>query len=288
MSGIAALALREAIIPLQQSFNPDELTMVKVEHSWEQNPQSNPKERHAKMYLPVCDDPSKKELFFYVIDQFYDAMGNDRLHLTTGESRYTKFRVVLQGSLRLSWQDISANQANKTVKNFDVDVKKFIEEYFASSSRDDQLEYMRTAFKPFNMDVAALAARIRVISRLSRFLPGSWDVTVDPAVRIPLYNSDTEYKRTLFSMVPMAWRIKFAATTNQLDDAGYTYAKLTQYLSLQEAIEKNACGKKRAHEGSGSSGGRGRGRGSSTLPFDTIGFVHTLVSRMAMALSSRT
>ena len=71
----------------------------------------------------------------------------------------------------------------------------------------------------------------------------------------------TQYKRALFSMVPMACRIKFAETTHQLDDADYKYSQLVQYLSLQEAIEKNARGKKRPHEGSGSSGGCGRGPG---------------------------
>ena len=159
----------------------------------------------------------------------------------------------------MSWQDISANQANKTTASFDTDVRAFIGEYFASTSRDDQLEYMRTAFKPYNMNVAALAARIRVISRLARFLPGSWE---DDDSRTTLYKGATQYKRALFSMVPMAWRIKFAETTHQLDDANYKYSQLVQYLSLQEAIEKNARGKKRPHEGSGSSGGRGRGRGS--------------------------
>ena len=129
-------------------------------------------------------------------------MGNDRLHLSTGESRYTKFRVVLQGSLRLSWQDLSANQANKMTASFDTDVKAFVGEYFASTARDDQLEYMRTAFKPYNMSMLALAARICVISRLARFLPGSW-VAGNPMTRTPLYEDDMQYKRALFSMVPM-------------------------------------------------------------------------------------
>ena len=266
MSAIAALALREAIIPLQQSFNPEELTTAKVENTWDATVAGTARERSAKMYLPIVDDPSKKELFFYVIDQFYDAMSNDRLHITTGERAYSKFRCVLQGSLRLTWQDISANQANKTMASFHIDVKNFIDEFFASTSRDDQLEYMRNAFKPYNMGVEALAARIRVISRLGRFLPGS--VTVDETANPPtctrsnLYNTDTEYKRLLFSMVPMSWRIKFAETTHQLDDNNYKYSQLVQYLALQEAIEKNARGKKRAHEGSSSGGGRGRGRGS--------------------------
>lgn len=50
---IVALALREATIPLQQSFSPEELMMAKVRHSWTQTVQNTEKEKSAKMYLPV-------------------------------------------------------------------------------------------------------------------------------------------------------------------------------------------------------------------------------------------
>ena len=68
MADIAALALREAIIPLQTTFTTKDLTTVKVEHEWTETVNQVARERLAKMYLPTCDDPSKKELFFYVID----------------------------------------------------------------------------------------------------------------------------------------------------------------------------------------------------------------------------
>ena len=125
MSAVAALSLREAIIPLQQSFNIEDLYTVKVEHQWEEgNPAVS---RSYKTVLPVIDDPSKKEQFFYVIDQFMDACSNDRLHLSQGPQRYNKFREVLQGSLRLSWQTISANRGNnKSTNSFDEDVRALI------------------------------------------------------------------------------------------------------------------------------------------------------------------
>ena len=260
MADIAALALREAIIPLQTTFTTDDLTTVKVEHQWVETTNQVPRDKSAKMYLPTCDDPSKKELFFYVIDQFLDAMSAERLHLTTGNDRYTKFRAILNGSLRLSWQTISANQNSKTTANFFVDLHVFIDTYFAPTARDDQLEYLRSIIKPYNMSVEALAARLRVVSRLGRLLPGSWDAAT--ATHTPLYTSETQYKRALFSMMPMSWRIKFAETSNRLDDAAYTYADLTRYMSLQEAIEKCARGVKRARQQTTSGGGRGRGRGS--------------------------
>ena len=261
MSSIAALALREAILPLQTSFEPNEITTVKVEHTWQEGNAPNQRERSAKMYLPVCDDPSKKELFFYVVDQFMDAVSNERLHLSTGPSRYSKFRVVMQGSLRLSWQTISANQANKTIATFDEDVRRLIDQYFAPSAREDQLEYLREARKPYNLSMESLAARLRVISRLGRFLPGSYDATA--GVASTLYTSELQYKRALFSMVPMQWRVKFAETAHSLEDGQYSYSQLTRYMALQEAIEKRARGTKRTRQTAGisDSAGRGRGRG---------------------------
>ena len=260
MSAVSALTLREAILPLTQSFTPSELQTVKVENNWTSGSGANARDKYYKMYLPVCDDPSKKELFFYVIDQFLDAMSADRLHLTTGAERYSKFRMVVEGSLRLTWQTISASRVPKTTDTFEEDLRKFIATYFAPTARDDQLEYLRGATKPFTMTTEALAARIRVISRLGRLLPGSYDA--DNSANLTLFNTETEYKRALFSMVPTAWRIKFAETAHELDSADYTYAMLTRYLSLQEAIEKRSRGTKRTREGSGYSGGRGRGRGS--------------------------
>jgi hypothetical protein len=91
-------------------------------------------------------------------------MSNERLHLSTGPDCYTKFCLVLQGSLRIAWQTILAARQNKTTDSFDEDVRALINEYYAPSARDDQLEYMRSAFKPYGMTVEALAARIKVIS----------------------------------------------------------------------------------------------------------------------------
>jgi hypothetical protein len=90
-------------------------------------------------------------------------------------------------------------------------------------------------------------------------LPGSYDVA--NSTRKPLYETKNEYKQVLFSMMPMAWCIKFAEMAHQLDDPNYKYSQLTQYLALQEAIDKNQRGKKRPQEATGSGDPRGRGRG---------------------------
>ena len=144
-------------LPLTPSFRPEELRTVKVEHKWTTgNP---PQDRYAKMYLPVCDDPSNKEVFLYVIDQFLDAAHTDRLHLTTGAQRYTKFRSILGGDLRIAWQEISDATANKSVDTFQTDLDLLIGRYFTPTSYFDQLEYLRTVTKPYQQSCEELALR---------------------------------------------------------------------------------------------------------------------------------
>ena len=266
MASVAGLSLSEAIIPLKQSFETENLRTTKVEHRWITNAGGpNQREHSSKMYLPVCDDPSNKELFLYVIDQFLDAADTVRLHLTTGDSRYNKFRQVLDGSLRLDWQNLSTARANKSLDTFIEDVHALIMLYFPSSSRMDQFAYLTKATKPFNMTVNEVSARLTVIGRLGRLLPGSW-TAANHAQMNPIFSTtdgDLEKKRTLFHIMPMAWRIKFAETAHRLDDANYTYANLTQYMALQESIEKNARGlKRRRGDTPGGRGYGGRGRAS--------------------------
>ena len=176
MAAIAALTLRDPILPVVSTFRPEDLTKVKVENRWDMDVANGQVPKYGKVYLPVCDDPSKKELFVHVINEFLDACDDSRLHLNTGALRYNKFRQVLEGSLRVEWQGISNDRGepNQTTVTFAEDVRTLMLRHFTASSREDQLEYLRGATKPYSMTVAALSARLSVISFLGRLLPGSW------------------------------------------------------------------------------------------------------------------
>lgn len=257
MAAIAALTLRDPILPLVSTFQPEDLTKVKVENRWDMNVAAGQVPKYAKHYLPVCDDPSKKELFIHVINEFLDACDDSRLHLSTGPLRYNKFRQVLEGSLRVEWQSLSDDRttANQTTVTFAEDLRTLLLRHFTASSREDQLEYLRGATKPYSMSVAALSARLSVISFLGRLLPGSWT----PGAQTHLYTTEEAKKRALFNMMPMAWRIKFAETTHNLDDVNYSYAEFTRYMGLLEAVDKRGRGQKRQQQGQGR-GRAGRGR----------------------------
>jgi hypothetical protein len=65
MLAVVALALPEAIIPLQATFKQEDLMTVKVEHTWTTGQGNATRDCHAKIYLPICEDPSKKEFFLH-------------------------------------------------------------------------------------------------------------------------------------------------------------------------------------------------------------------------------
>lgn len=254
MASFAGLTLREAILPLYSTFAPEKLRTVKIENTWGNNAQ-----HYYKMYLPVCGDPSDKEAFLYVIEQFVDAAHNDRLHLSTGDARYSKFRQVLDGALRLEWQTISDARNNKTVDSFIEDVHALIALHFASTAREDQLAYLRSTTKKFDHEVSDVSARLTVMDKLGRWLPGSW--TPNDHTMHNLFSDDHDKKRQLFSVMPMKYRIAVAQTGRSLDDATFTYAQLTHALQLQEAIERQERGRKRSR-GEQPVASRGRGRGT--------------------------
>lgn len=259
MSSIAVLTLKEAIIPLVSTFQTGSVRTVKVEHSWT----ALGNNRTAKMFLPVCDDPSQKELFVYVVDQFCDATDVNRLNLTDASIKYSKFRIVLGGALRITWQNLSeARGGIYTDATFTADLNSLIATYMAPSSREDQLEYLRTATKPYNMSCEELGARLMVISRLGRFLPGSYDTTNN--VWNPLINTDVGYKRAFFTLMPGAWKIKFAENGTVLDAATYPYQELVRFMAIQELVSKNrgaATGKRKAEDGGHRRNNFGRGNG---------------------------
>ena len=262
MASIAAVTLSEAILPLTSSFNPADVRTVKVENKWTTNRNNVAEEHYFKMYLPVCDDPSQKELFLYVVNQFKDAAHADRLHLTTGEGIYTKFRGVLDGALRLSWQALSDGRANKTVNTFAEDVRALIAEFMSPTSYEDQLEFLRGSTKPFNVSCEELGARLKVISRLGKYLPGAYDAT--NATERNLFDGDNAYKRAYYSLMPQAWKLEFAKSAHSLDGAGYTYTNLVRYMAVQEALSKRGINKRKnaPHDNRNHRGG-GRGRGGS-------------------------
>ena len=132
MSSLSTFTLKESIIPLVSMFDMMDIHTTKVEHKCGNR-------EYMKMHLPVCSDPSNKELFPYVIDQFLDAVHQDCVHLTTGPQLYNMFYAVVDGAICISWQSISDTCASKLVDTFSEDLTTLITEYFMETLYQDQV-----------------------------------------------------------------------------------------------------------------------------------------------------
>ena len=257
MASVSALLLAEPIIPLQSGFVAEDLSTVKVENSY--TPPNSFSRITKKAHLPTVSEPKDKELIIYVVDQFVYHCSDEQLHLNDGPLRYSKFCDVVKGDLLIAWQKISNARANKTIETFVADINEFFLVYLKPSSYLDQQEYMRRAIKPYNMDCETLGSRLRVISQLSVYLPGSNSNC--------LYANEDELKRAYLGMMPGTWKVHFLQSGAILDGA-YPYLDLIHYLGVQEALSKRMDRQRRMDRPTGGRGGNrfgrtrgGRGRG---------------------------
>ena len=61
--------------------------------------------RERKYEVPVCH-MLDVELLLHVIREFHDVCDNNRLHISEGPVRFTKFRECLKGTPRDRWDTI--------------------------------------------------------------------------------------------------------------------------------------------------------------------------------------
>ena len=256
MASLSVLTLRDPILPLVSTIDYEHLSTTKVENKWTTTTGGT---ETAKLFLPVLMDSSNKELFLYVIDQYADACAADRLNLHTGVLRYSKFRLVVNGDVRIAWQRLADRRtAGVTLDSFNEDLIALVELYFSPSSFEDQREYLRSATKPFAVTCEELHSRLRFINRLSRYLPGSGNDE--------LFQNELAIKRAYFQMMPNPWRLKFVESGQTLEGNTYTVMSLVRFMAVQEVISKRAGNKRkggpdRDHGRNGGRGGRGFGRG---------------------------
>ena len=182
------------------------------------------------------DDPLNKEQLLHIINQFLDAAHNKRLHLSVSASHHTKFCEIIGGDLHIVWQEISNARAAKMVDSFMEDIDLLVSQYFAPTLYQDQLEYLHTAMKPFQMTCKQLGSRLCVISHLGRYLPGSivGDICFD------LFFTEDTLKHAYFSLMPSPWKIKFAESGQILNDVNCTCQNLIHFMAIQEALSKRS------------------------------------------------
>ena len=194
---------------------------------------ANGDDQTRKMDVPYCPDPSDKERLLRTLQEFTDACADPRLHIN-GADRYVKLREVLGGSLRATWDTVTAGidaatQADNA--NWIAGLRTFARNFFPNNAFTLQDEYMRAAVKPYAMDCYTLNSRIQLINQLSAYLPGSGGNT--------LYADDTAIKNAFYRLMLEDWQLKFDATGNALDDAAYTLQQLVDFME-QQRLHHNA------------------------------------------------
>ena len=78
-ASLAAVTLRNAIVPLLPSFRTEDICTVKVEHQWMTGNGQNAVDHSCKMCLPTCHDPLNVEQLLCIVDQFLNAAHNNDL-----------------------------------------------------------------------------------------------------------------------------------------------------------------------------------------------------------------
>ena len=255
MASIAALSLKDPVLPLQQATSYDEIIFVKIRHYYD----DNGTERYREAKLPFCPDISDKELLVHVVHNFLVNCENERLHIHLAADRYSRFGEVVGGELRMTWNAISAARTVKDDASFLADLADFVSRYFRSTAFHDQAAFLNNAKKPFKMTCPELAGRLRVLNQYGRYLPGNGGAA-------SLFDENA-LKRVFYGMMLDEWKLQFALLGQRLDDPAYTFKHLTDFMSLQEEIYNAKSNKRKSphHPSQGDRGGRGgrhgRGRG---------------------------
>ena len=86
------------------------------------------------------------------------------------------------------------------------DIDALVGCHFDPTLHQDQIECLHVGAEPFQMTCEQLGSCLRVISHLSRYLPGS----VIGRICFDLFSTDDTLKRAYFSLMPASSKIKFA------------------------------------------------------------------------------
>ena len=207
----------------------EDYSTVSLTHTYEHPVGTEHRQKEDLVFAP---DPSDAECVLRVLDEFTQACAADRLHIDHG-ARYTHLSRVLGGSLRSSWDNIrhTIADADRTNANWNGHLRAFTRTFLPSNATKLQADYLKTAKKPFNMNIYHLSTRLDEINMLSNLLLGSNGNR--------LMNNDTDRKNVLYNVCLDQWQKAFDASGNSLDDNVYTYSRLCNFMEMQR-IHHNA------------------------------------------------
>lgn len=233
MSAISKLLVsKQPALPFKANIPYEQYTTARLqhEHSVTRGQVSRMVIRkHDTLFVP---DASDSERMIRAFHEYIDICGDENLKLNNS-MRYKKAREILGGDLRAAWDDHIAQYAValRTNADFPAHIREFLQGYLPSNSFLHQGEYLLQAKKPFGMNCYETASRLRLINKLSIYLPGSNGNK--------LYTDDLALKNAFFRLMLDQWQLRFEETGRQLDDATYTMQNLISFME-QQRIYYNA------------------------------------------------
>ncbi|MEM7289859.1 MAG: hypothetical protein AAF412_05740, partial [Pseudomonadota bacterium] len=184
----------------------------------------------SKATLIALSDSMDPEMVLRLVRDYRQTWHNSRLDLNTGILRFTYFVQCLGGTAR-DWWDLEANAVGGTnAVHFNTCTTNWIGRYIQPTDFADQQRYLEVVRKPKKLDCIRLSARLEHINQLMAFFPGM--------NLVPYTEQDLKLK--FYNMMLDEWKSKFAASGNEIMDAGYTLRQLTRYMSVQEVAHNNA------------------------------------------------
>ena len=233
---VAARAHRAPPFSLKPTLLSSSYATVRLTHTF-----ANPAPQAAagstvtrKVDTIYCEDASDKEYFIRTIHEFLDACSDARLN-ASDTHRWALFRQVLGGDLRITYDEVYEIITNDAAFTQQTDetfrqrlLPAFIQRFLPTNSFLIQKEYMQYTVKPYAYDVFSTSNRFRLLNVLSAYLPGS--------ANNPMFNTDADRKMAFFRLMLPEWQVNFATSGHTIDDAGYTYHQLVQYMATQETV----------------------------------------------------
>ncbi len=192
--------------------------------------------------LPFAPDASDKERLIRVLVGYERSCDVSSLHIHD-DDRHTMASQVLCGDLSISWEMTIANAAKTIDTYFVTNARVFLKNYMPPDAFLIQEQYLCQITKPFAMDCFEAANRLRLINKLSVYLPGSGGNK--------LFEDDASLKSAYYRIMPADWQMKFDATGKDLHHSDYNLNNLVIFMESLRLHGNAVQGNKRLYDNSG-------------------------------------